>query len=316
MERTDARADARVLSRRRAVNAPVIAINGLTKRYRNLVAVDGLSLELAAGSVCGLLGPNGAGKTTTFKCLLGFTPPTAGTIAIEGAPVGPSTFASLAYVPERAGFFEHLTVADHLELQRRSFAAYDAARARELVALFGLDVRQRVRRLSKGMHTALSLVLAFSIRPRVLVLDEPSSGLDPIHQRNVLDLIIDAAANGATVLFSSHQVTQVERAADRVAILKRGRLVVDRSIDELKTDEKIVEAIFAGPLPALHAFAGDPRISRVETVGATVRLVTRSDSDEIAQQLFALRPRSLQIVDLNLEEIFLNAVTEGSHGAG
>jgi len=292
------------------MNAPAIALNGLTKRYGNFTAVDGVTLEVAPGSICGLLGPNGAGKTTTFKCLLGFARPTAGTVAIEGAPVTPATFAALAYVPEVANLYEPFTIAEHLTLYRRSYASYDEARARELLTLFELDPRRRARKLSKGMRTAVALTLAFSIRPRVLILDEPASGLDPIHQRHVLDLMIDAATNGAAVLFSSHQVGQVERAADAVAILKRGRLVVNSGIDELKTGEKIIEATFEGPLPELRGLADDPRILRVERVGSILRAVTREGSDEIAQRIFAEHPKSIRIIDLNLEEIFMNAVNE------
>ncbi len=297
------------------MTAPVLALRGLTKRFGSIAAVDDVSLEIGEGSICGLLGPNGAGKTTTFKCLLGFARPSAGSAIVDGGPPRPEMFAALAYVPERAVLYERFTVADHLTLQARTFRSYDAARARELLATFGLDPVARAGKLSKGMQTALALVLAFSIRPRVLILDEPSSGLDPIHQRNVLDLIIDAAANGATVLFSSHQVGQVERAADRVAILKRGKLVLDRSLDELKTDEKVIEAVFAGEPPALADLAADPRIARVEQAGSTVRIAVRSDADELAQRLFAFHPRSLRIVDVNLEQIFLNAVAEPTDGA-
>jgi ABC-2 type transport system ATP-binding protein len=294
-------------------SGPPIALTGLTKRYGNFTAVDDVSLVVGAGSICGLLGPNGAGKTTTFKCLLGFERPNAGTVAIEGAPVTPSTFESLAYVPERAALYDDLTVGEHLTLYRRSYKAYDEARARELLALFQLDPAKRAKRLSKGMRTALALTLAFSIRPRILILDEPSSGLDPVHQRNVLDLMIDAAANGAAVLFSSHQVGQVERAADAVAIMKRGKLIVSSGIDDLKTGEKIVEALFAGPVPDLNGLASDPRILRVEQTGSMLRAVTRGESDEIAQRVFALHPKSIRTIDLNLEEIFMNAVSGETH---
>jgi ABC-2 type transport system ATP-binding protein len=160
------------------------------------------------------------------------------------------------------------------------------------------------------MRTAVAVTLAFSFRPRILILDEPASGLDPIHQRHVLDLMIDAAANGATVIFSSHQVGQVERAADRVAIMNHGRLIVNQSIDDLKSGEKIIEAVFAGPIPHINGLAEDPRVLRVEQVGSTLRAVTRDDSDDIAQSIFALRPRSIRTIDLNLEEIFLNAISE------
>lgn len=295
------------------MSAPPISLHGLTKRYGSFTAVDGVSLDVAAGSICGLLGPNGAGKTTTFKCLLGFAKPSAGTVAIDGAPLTPATFETLAYVPERAALYDNLTIADHLTLYARSYKHYDDARAHELLALFSLDPKQKAQRLSKGMRTAVALVLAFSIRPRVLILDEPSSGLDPIHQRHVLDLMIDAAANGAGVLFSSHQVGQVERAADSVAIMKSGKLIVSSVIDDLKSGEKIVEAVFAGPAPDLGDLAGDPRVVRIERNGSMVRAVTREDSDGVAERIFALHPKSIRTIDLNLEEIFMNAVSEGTH---
>jgi ABC-2 type transport system ATP-binding protein len=292
------------------MNAPPISIIGVTKRYGSFTAVDDLSLNVAEGSICGLLGPNGAGKTTTFKCLLGFARPSAGTIAIEGAPVTPATFETLAYVPERASLYDSATIAEHLTMYRRSYKHYDEARARELLVMFQLDPGLRAGKLSKGMRTAVALVLAFSIRPRILILDEPSSGLDPVHQRHVLDLMIDAAANGAAVLFSSHQVGQVERAADSVAIMKKGKLIVNSVIDELKTGEKVIEAVFTGPIPDLNGLADDPGILRVEQVGSTLRAVTREDSDAIAQRIFALHPKSIRTIDLNLEEIFMNAVSE------
>ena len=291
------------------MSAPAIAMTGLTKRYGSFSAVENVSLSIEPGSICGLLGPNGAGKTTTFKMLLGFVRPTSGSFAFEGAPLTPSTFESLVYVPERAMLYDSFTIADHLEIYRRSYKAYDGARATELLAMFELDPKKRAGKLSKGMRTAVALVLAFSVRARIFILDEPSSGLDPVHQRQVLDLMIDAAANGATVVFSSHQIGQVERAADRVAIMKKGRLVVDQTIDDLKTGEKIIEATFAGPVPDLNGLATDPRIIRVEQSGSVLRAVTRDGSDEIAQRLFALHPHSIRTIDLNLEEIFLNAVT-------
>jgi ABC-2 type transport system ATP-binding protein len=287
-----------------------IAIRGLTKRYGSFEAVSDLTLEVEPGSICGLLGPNGSGKSTTFKCLLGLARQTSGTIEIEGKPVTAETFASLGFVPERPALFERLTVAQHLDLNRRFYQTYDAARANELIDLFKLDRNKRAKRLSKGQQTALSLVLAFSIRPKILVLDEPASGLDPIFQRAALDLIIDAAAGGATVLFSSHQIGQVERAADRVAILKRGKLVLDGNVDTLKGQEKVVEAIFEGAVPESNGLVNDPRVRRVERTGRILRLYVRGDGDEFVRQLERLGPRSVDVLDLNLEDIFLGAVGE------
>ncbi|MDQ6824357.1 MAG: ABC transporter ATP-binding protein, partial [Candidatus Eremiobacteraeota bacterium] len=190
---------------------PTIEIDHLTKRYGSTIAVDNLTLSVPKGSVCGLLGPNGAGKTTTFKCILGLARSSSGTVRFDGLPLAAETFERLTYVPEKSMLYEWMTGAEHLEVASRSYTRYDSARAAELTALFGLDLRKKVRTFSKGQRTALMLVLAFSTRPEILVLDEPASGLDPVHQRSVLDLIIDAAAGGATVIFSSHQITQVER---------------------------------------------------------------------------------------------------------
>ena len=289
-----------------------LAIQNLTKRYGSFEAVYDLSLDLEAGSVCGLLGPNGAGKSTTFKCVLGLARPTSGRVSVEGAPVGPATFEYLAYVPEKSALYEWMTVEQHLEMTRRAYRSYDAQRARELVALFKLPMKKLVRRLSKGQHTALALVLAFAIRPRILVLDEPASGLDPIFQRVVLDLIIEAAAGGASVLFSSHQIGQVERAADRIAVLRSGKLALAGDIDTLKGDEKVVVATFDATVPEIPELTRDPHVRRVERGGRILRIYVHSESDRIASRIAELHPRALDVVDLTLEDIFLGAVGDGA----
>jgi ABC-2 type transport system ATP-binding protein len=291
------------------MNSPyAIAIGDFSKRYGTFEAVSGLTLEVEPGSICGLLGPNGSGKSTTFKCLLGLARPTSGTLAIEGKPLAPAAFEYIGYVPEKSALYEWLTVAQHLEFNRRAFRSYDQKRAEELIDLFKLTRNKKVGKLSKGQHTALAIVLAFSTRPRILVLDEPAGGLDPVFQRVVLDLIIEAAAGGATVLFSSHQIGQVERAADRVAILKNGKLIVDGTVDQLKGSEKIVEAIFDQGVPNVDGLANEPSVRRIERSGRMLRLYVRENSAEIASRVQALSPKNVSVLDLNLEDIFINAV--------
>lgn len=291
-----------------------LAIRNLTKRYGTFEAVSDLSLDLEQGSVCGLLGPNGSGKSTTFKCVLGLAHATSGSIRIEGARVAPATFEFLSYVPEKSALYEWMTVEQHLEMTRRAYRSYDAARARELVALFKLTPQKVVRRLSKGQHTALALVLAFAVRPRILVLDEPASGLDPIFQRVVLDLIIEASAGGASVLFSSHQIGQVERAADRIAVLREGKLALAGDIDTLKGAEKVVVATFDAMAPEMPELARDPHVRRIERGGRIVRLYVDGEGDRIAGRVAELHPRALDVVDLTLEDIFLGAVGGGDNG--
>ncbi|MGZ3507905.1 MAG: ABC transporter ATP-binding protein [Vulcanimicrobiaceae bacterium] len=285
-----------------------ISIHNLSKTYGGFRALDDVTIEIPSGTVFGVLGPNGAGKTTTFKCMLGLAKPTAGTVLYDGRPLAPAMFERMAYVPERSVLYEWMTVSEHLDMQRRAFTRYNAQRATELLALFGLDPRKRVRAMSKGMRTALAIVLAFSIEPQILVLDEPTSGLDPINQRSVLKLIIDAAAQGTTIVFSSHQIGQVERAADHIAVLQRGSVVLTGAVDDLKYEQKIVEGIFASDAFPVNGFSCDARISRIEKTGRVLRLTVRRDSDAIAASVDGMGAQSVRVVDLNLEDIFLNAV--------
>jgi ABC-2 type transport system ATP-binding protein len=286
-----------------------IVIQSLSKRYGSFEAVRDVSFTVPAGSICGLLGPNGSGKSTTFKCILGLARSDAGRIAIDGGPPRPSMFERVAFVPERSALYDRLCGDDHIEMARRAYRTFDAARAKALLDAFSLDPRKRVGKLSKGQRTALGLVLAFAARPQIMVLDEPASGLDPIHQRAVLDLLIEAAAAGTAIVLSSHQIGQVERAADRVVVLKRGQVVLDGELDDLRGREKLVEAVFATPVDD-RRFAADARIRRVERRGSTLRLHVHSDVEGVMRDVGALAPVSLNVLDQNLEEIFFTAVEE------
>ncbi len=286
-----------------------IAIESLSKRYGDFQAVRDVSFEVPAGSICGLLGPNGSGKSTTFKCVMGLARPDSGRIAIDGGPPRPQMFDHVAFVPERSSLYDNFNGNDHLEMARRAFRAYDSRRANAMLEIFSLDPKKRIRKLSKGQRTALGLVIAFAIRPQIMVLDEPASGLDPIHQRAVLDLLIEAAAAGTAIVLSSHQIGQVERAADRVVVLKRGSVVLDGDLEELRSREKLIEAVFATP-PDQARFAADPRVRRVERRGSTLRLYVHADPAGVMRDVAALAPVSLNLLDQNLEELFFSAVEE------
>lgn len=286
----------------------MIGISHLSKRYRDVIAVDDVTLEIPTGSVCGLLGRNGAGKTTAFKCLLGFAKPDSGEVRFDGEPLAPHTFIKLGYVPERPALYGWMTVGQHLEVVRRTQPGYDEKFARELIATFRLDERKRTRRLSKGQQTAVSLIIALATRPSLLILDEPASGLDPVMQRVVLDLLIDAATSGATVLLSSHQIGQIDRAADRVAIMRDGKIVVSGNLDDLRAASRIVEATFAGDVPDL---SGLEREMRIERVGTSVRAHANSTADSVAARFGALGAVGVRVLDRSLEDIFLDAVDDG-----
>jgi len=286
----------------------MISVHALSKRYGANVAVEDLSLSVERGSIFGLLGTNGAGKTTTFKCVLGLAFPNSGDVRFDGEPLRPELFERIAYVPETSALYEWMTGVDHLELTKRSFRRYDAARARKLVELFAFDPKKKVKQLSKGQQSALALTMAFAMRPEILVLDEPSSGLDPVHQRHVLDLMIDAAAGGAAILFSSHQIGQVERAADHVAIMHKSKVVLQGDVEELRAGEKVVEATFDGDAPSISGLDGDPHVRRVMRQGRVLRAYIRDGGNGVANLIGQSKPASLRVLNQNLEDIFLAAV--------
>jgi ABC-2 type transport system ATP-binding protein len=285
----------------------VIAISGLTKRYNGVAVVDDVTLEVPTGSVCGLLGRNGAGKTTTFKCLLGFAKPDSGTFTFDGAPLTTQTFATLGYVPERAQLYGWMTVRQHMDLVRRTQPNYDEARANELLATFRLDPRKKAKKLSKGQQTALSVIVALASKPSLLILDEPASGLDPVMQRAVLDILVESATSGATILLSSHQIGQIERAADRVAIMRDGKLVLSGELDDLRAASKVVEATFDGAIPDLGSVAG---VTRWETAGLTARGYANGRAENVAAQLTAIGGHGVRVLDRSLEDLFLEAVAD------
>jgi ABC-2 type transport system ATP-binding protein len=271
--------------------------------------LHGVSFDVREGETISLIGRNGAGKTTTFKCMLGFARPDAGEVRFDGAPRSPETFAHLGFVPERPALYAGLTVDDHLEIARRSQPSYDPARASELLALFRLDARKKAGRLSKGQQTALALTFALVHRPTILLLDEPASGLDPVMQRAVLDLLIDAASGGATILLSSHQISQIDRAADRVAIMRDGKIVLSGELDALREAARIVEATFERSVPA--DIASMPGVTRVEQAGLTVRVHANGRADTVAARFGAMGATGVRVLDRSLEDLFLDAVGDG-----
>ena len=286
-----------------------LSIAGLRKSYGGVAAVDGIDLDIPQGCVFGLLGPNGAGKSTTFKCVLGLIRASAGRVLFAGAPISPAAFERIAYVPERSVLYDWMSVREHIGYMQSSFSGFDPKRARELLAQLGVgDENKRVRALSKGMRTATAVALAFARRVDLLLLDEPTSGLDPVNQRTVLNLIINEAAQGTTVVFSSHQIGQVERAAERIAVMQRGRIVLEGVVDDLKAGRKIVEGILPSDDFSLNGFSSDARIGRLERNGRIVRAFVTDRPDEVAAQMSALGAQGLRVVDLSLEDIFLDAV--------
>lgn len=273
-----------------------LRITHLTKRYGDRVAVDDLSLEIRRGTVFGLLGRNGAGKSSTIACVLGLISKTSGEITLFGEPLQPRTFERIAYVPEINALEGWMTTRQHVEFRRKSFSRFDRALMSELMERFEIEPERPVRKLSKGQCQAVALALAFAQRPELMILDEPASGLDPVMQRRLLDTIVSGAADGVTIVFSSHQIGHVEQAAERIGIIERGRLALEADVDELRAKRFLVEAVFEdGRLEQRYA-NGDVHI--------------------VEAQLRALSPVTVSRRAMNLEQIFFTTIGERKERQG
>ena len=216
----------------------VIDVTDLTRRFGGHTALDAVSLRIPRGSVYGLVGENGAGKTTLIKHILGLLRAEQGTVRVFGLdpvqhPV--EVLSRIGYLSEANDLPGWMRVDELMRYSRAFYPAWDDAYAEELRVAFELEPTTRVKNLSRGQKARLGLLVALAYRPELLVLDEPSSGLDPIVRRDILEAIIRTIAHeGRTVLFSSHLLDEVERVADHVTMISRGRVALSASLDELK----------------------------------------------------------------------------------
>lgn len=285
-----------------------IRLIGLTKTFRGGRGITEVDLTVEAGQVFGFLGPNGAGKSTTIRCLLGLYRPTRGRAVVLGhdpARGDAGFLADVGYLPGELRLPERLNGADILRRFARLRGLDDTAYAMELVRRFGADLQRPLGVLSKGNKQKVGLVVTFMHRPRLLVLDEPTSGLDPLLQSEFADLVRETADDGRTVFFSSHDLDEVERTVHRLAVIREGRIVVDDTVDALRsTAPRTVEVTFDHEVD-LSTLAAVPGVT-VEHAGS--RVVSLSHTDPVAPLLAALAPLAPQSITArpaDLDQLFL-----------
>ncbi|MGZ4498802.1 MAG: ATP-binding cassette domain-containing protein [Nocardioidaceae bacterium] len=290
----------------------VLRTEHLTKRYGPVVALEDLSLEVHAGEVLGYLGPNGAGKTTTIRLLLGLVRPTAGRAEIFGLDVQAdkvAVHARVAYVPGEATLWPSLTGAETLHLLARMHGETDVAYRDQLVERFDFDPSRKVRACSKGNRQKINLIAALASRADLLVLDEPTAGLDPLMEQAFRESVLEARGNGQTVFLSSHVLSEAEALCDRIAILRAGRLAEIGTLAQMRHLSAVtVEASFPGPPPA--AVDTIPGVSAVEVVGHHLTCQVRGPIDPLLSVLATGRPELLLSREPSLEELFLSVYGE------
>jgi ABC-2 type transport system ATP-binding protein len=287
----------------------VIRTEQLTKFYGKRRGLDGLNLEVHAGEVFGFLGPNGAGKTTTIRLLLDLLRPTSGHVEVLGTDPrqgGVELRRRVGYLPGDFVVDGRQTVAEFLNFAANLRGGVDRSRMHALAADLELDMRARIRGLSKGNRQKVGLVQAFMHQPELLILDEPTSGLDPLVQQIFLQWVRGARSEGQTVFMSSHVLSEVQQVADRAGIVRDGKLVVMEEVETLRARAMpVVEVAFDGPVPA-DAFRHIPGVQNLELEGHLLRCQVTTPMDHFIKAIAGYTVVSMRSTEPNLEELFFN----------
>ena len=291
----------------------VIETDALTKHYGAFEAVRGLSMRVPRGSITGFLGQNGAGKSSTIRMLLGMMRPTRGGGRVLGHDIADPRQSvemrrRVAYVSEDKRLYDYMTVAQLIRFTRAFYPGWRGDVERRLLAQFRLPPERPIRKLSKGMRTQTALLLALARGAELLVLDEPTEGLDPVVTEKVLELIVGAAAEGTTVFFSSHQIAEVEQVADRVLLIDGGRLMLDATLDAIAEDFRRVRAVYDAPVsPDALGIGG----ARVEAEGRTVSVLATRDVDAVVARMRAGPAVAVDVLPLTLKDVVLETLRRG-----
>jgi ABC-2 type transport system ATP-binding protein len=283
-----------------------ISTQGLTKYYGRRCVVNSLDLNVPAGTVYGLLGRNGSGKSTTIKMLMGMVRPDRGTAQLLGEDVGslpPATRARIAYIAEGHPFLRWMTIGEAVNFTRAFYAKWNGQLLDQILDHFALPRRAKIRRLSNGQRAQVSLALAVAPDPELLILDDPTLGLDTVVRRDFLESLIQIIQRaGRTILISSHILADVERVADRIGIMMDGVLRVDCPTDYFKQSLRKVVLEFDGQPPAFPACDG---LVSTWRVGNRLEVVIVGFNQRHEQLIESLSPAASDILERNLEDAFI-----------
>lgn len=284
---------------------PVIEVTQLTKCFDEEAVIKGLDFSVVEGSIHAVAGPNGAGKSTFLKMIAGLTRPTAGTIRVFEGPVqdGAALRQRVHYISPEVSLYPLFRVKDILKYASLLYDRWDEQRCRILVHAFSLPLDKVVRKLSLGMKMRLRIVLALAACADILLMDEATNGIDPGAKDQILDLVLQESANrGVTVIIATHQLAEIERVADTVSVLVRGRVVTTESIDSLK--ERVYEVYTALPIEGHQIIKQLPDVAHTELRGDYLQMIWAGERREIEMRLQDLGAEFVDIQPTSLEKWF------------
>lgn len=293
---------------------PGLEITGLSKRFGHRTAVHPLDLAVDEGIVFGYLGPNGAGKTTTIRLVMGLLKPTTGQVECLGTDTWldrERAHRTIGYLPGDFAAYPRMTGDDYLRYLAALRDVHDAGQYRRLSERLDLDLSRPIGSLSHGNRQKVGIVQAMMHEPQVLVLDEPTSGLDPLVQRTFIEMIRERKDSGCTVFLSSHIMSEVEAIADRVGILREGRLVADRDVSDIRSDAtRRLDLRFDDP-PDPAVLSAVPGVRSVEVDGSTAHVVVSGSLAELCRVAAPYGVQNIVTHEADLEELFLSYYEEG-----
>jgi len=290
-----------------------LSFEGVSRAFGRKVALEDVSLRVEPGSVLGLVGSNGAGKTTALRLAHGFLYPDAGrirTLGLDPAKDGREVRTRVSLLSEESSLYPWMRISEIVRFAAAIHPRFDRDHAENLRKRLDLDPHAKIGTLSRGTRAKVALVLAVAARPDLLLLDDPTAGLDPLVRREVLEGILDAVpAEGGAVVYASHLVHDVERVADRIAVMDRGRIRLDEPLEELKARMRRATAVFEGDAPSASAIPGCVS-SRSD--GRVLTVVSDAANGSLASALQALGASSVEVESLNLEDILVALLERGS----
>jgi ABC-2 type transport system ATP-binding protein len=290
----------------------IIETSQLSKSFKDKPALRGLDLRVPAGSIFGFLGRNGAGKTTTIKALMGLLKPDSGSAHVFGIPVADADRSveirrRIGFVTEDKELYPYMTVEQIIQFTRPFFPKWRKDLEQHYLKMFDLPPKRKIPELSKGMRSKLMLLLAICHGADLLILDEPTDGLDPAAIEDILrELVALTAASGTTIFFSSHQLSEVEQIADHIGIVDQGKMVVSGSLDDMKLRYQRLRVVFQNPveLPTLW----EDGVESVRQSGREASILVSRNCEAIVRQAQALPGATVEHFPVTLKEIFLEHV--------
>jgi ABC-2 type transport system ATP-binding protein len=285
----------------------VIEVSHLTKYYGKARGINDISFHVDEGEIFGFIGPNGAGKSTTIRLLLSLIHPTSGNATIFGKDCikyGPELRREIGYLPSEVFYYDRMKVIDLLKYSASFYPKASTQRMHELAELMELELNRRIEDLSYGNRKKVGIVQGLLHQPKLLFLDEPTAGLDPLMQRKTFQLIQEENQRGVTVFFSSHILSEVQRMCNRVAIIKEGRIIEIADIRTLQQNNYKKVRVVADNLDT--AYFAFPGVSNLEHQNGTVRFFYKGDINAVVQKVGEIKVFDVTIEEPTLEEIFMH----------